>query len=195
MPKAPLNCYATLGVKRNASEREIKEAFRELARKEHPDVKQRTAEELFTPEQAELKAKFISDASRRFEPINEAYETLSNQEKRNQYNISHPEHICFKAEFGPHVENAQKFGKDVGERFAKFTTTKTSVGVGAAFTVVGMGIFAHANNHIDYKIKNGEKITFGDRMMQATAGLTALAGVVLAALGLKENVFKGAVHA
>ena len=60
--------YSTLGVNRNASEKEIKQAFRRLARKHHPDVNpgDKTAEE-------------------RFKQISEAYEVLSDKEKRKKY--------------------------------------------------------------------------------------------------------------
>lgn len=60
--------YETLGVSRSATDREIKSAFRRLARKYHPDVAKdkRTAEE-------------------KFKAINEAYEVLSDPEKRRKY--------------------------------------------------------------------------------------------------------------
>ncbi len=60
--------YQTLGVDRDASEKEIKRAFRKLARQYHPDV---------TPGDAE--------AEERFKEINEAYEVLSDPEKRRKY--------------------------------------------------------------------------------------------------------------
>jgi len=60
--------YAILGVKRNASEREIKQAYRQLARKYHPDV---------NPGDKSAEAKF--------KQINEAYELLSDKEKRKKY--------------------------------------------------------------------------------------------------------------
>ncbi len=59
--------YAILGVPRTASADDIKKAYRRLARKYHPDVsKEKNAEE-------------------RFKEINEAYQTLSEPEKRAAY--------------------------------------------------------------------------------------------------------------
>jgi curved DNA-binding protein len=60
--------YKILGVNRNASEREIKQAYRKLARQYHPDVNpgDKAAEE-------------------RFKQINEAYEVLSDKENRQKY--------------------------------------------------------------------------------------------------------------
>jgi molecular chaperone DnaJ len=60
--------YDILGVKKNASENELKKAFRKLARKYHPDV---------NPDNAQAEAKF--------KEINEAYAVLSDKEKREQY--------------------------------------------------------------------------------------------------------------
>jgi len=60
--------YQVLGVPRGASEKEIKSAFRKLARKYHPDVNQGDAE-----------------AEARFKEINHAHEVLSDPEKRKKY--------------------------------------------------------------------------------------------------------------
>jgi curved DNA-binding protein len=59
--------YKTLGVARNASQDEIKRAFRKLARKYHPDVSKEP------------------DAEARFKEINEANEVLKDPEKRAAY--------------------------------------------------------------------------------------------------------------
>jgi curved DNA-binding protein len=60
--------YQTLGVSKTASEKEIKQAYRKLARKHHPDVNpgDKTAEA-------------------RFKEINEAYEVLGDPDKRKKY--------------------------------------------------------------------------------------------------------------
>lgn len=60
--------YATLGVSKTASEKEIKQAYRKLARKHHPDV---------NPGDKAAEAKF--------KDINEAHEVLGDPDKRKKY--------------------------------------------------------------------------------------------------------------
>ena len=62
--------YETLGVPRTATADEIKRAYRKLARKHHPDL-----------QPAAERAK----AAERFKEINEAYEVLSDADKRAKY--------------------------------------------------------------------------------------------------------------
>ena len=59
--------YKVLGVARDASEDEIKKAYRKLARKFHPDVSKET------------------NAKEKFQEVSEAYETLRDKEKRAAY--------------------------------------------------------------------------------------------------------------
>ena len=59
--------YETLGVKREATDAEIKSAYRKLARKFHPDVNK------------------TKEAEEKFKEINEAYEVLGDKQKRQRY--------------------------------------------------------------------------------------------------------------
>ncbi len=63
----PRDYYEVLGVQRSANKDDIKKSFRQLARKWHPDVSEE------------------QDAESRFKEINEAYEVLSDDQKRAAY--------------------------------------------------------------------------------------------------------------
>jgi DnaJ-class molecular chaperone len=62
--------YAILGVKRGASDKEIRQAYRRLARKHHPDVNPGD-----------------KGAEEKFKEINAAYEVLSDADKRRKYDL------------------------------------------------------------------------------------------------------------
>lgn len=62
--------YKILGVERDASEADIKKAFRKLAHKYHPDVSKE------------------KDAEAKFKDVNEAYQTLSDPEKKQHMTSS-----------------------------------------------------------------------------------------------------------
>lgn len=78
--------YDVLGVDRNASENEIKRAYRRLAHRYHPDV---------NPD---------ADAEDRFKEINEAYEILSDSDKRAKYD-----------RLGANWQQWQRTGRDPGQ--------------------------------------------------------------------------------
>ena len=63
----PRDYYEVLGVAQGADTGEIKSAFRRLARQYHPDVSRE------------------ANAEEKFKEINEAYEVLSDDEKRARY--------------------------------------------------------------------------------------------------------------
>src|SRR5438445_11447629 len=64
----PRDFYETLGVKRKASEEEIKKAYRKLARQFHPD-----------------RNPGDKQAEGRFKEVQEAYDVVGDKEKRAQY--------------------------------------------------------------------------------------------------------------
>ncbi len=85
--------YSVLGIKRNADEKEIRSAYRKLARKYHPDV---------NPNDKAAESKF--------KEISEAHEVLGDPEKRKLYD-----------QYGEHWEHANQFqGAAPGQDFGGF---------------------------------------------------------------------------
>ena len=67
--------YSTLGVSKSASKDDIKKAYRKLAMKYHPDR---------NPGQ---------EAEKKFKEASEAYEVLSDDKKRSQYEVDRSKYI------------------------------------------------------------------------------------------------------
>ncbi len=78
-----IDYYSILGVQKNASNDDIKKAYRKLARKYHPDINPNN-----------------DDAKLKFQQINEANEVLSDPEKRKKYD-----------EYGENWKHAEEFEK------------------------------------------------------------------------------------
>jgi len=78
---AVIDYYKTLGISKTASDKDIKKAYRKLARKYHPDL---------NPNDKEAEKKFIE--------INEANEVLSNPENRKKYD-----------QYGAHWKNSEAY--------------------------------------------------------------------------------------
>ncbi len=96
MAKRKRDYYLVLGVERGASEGDIKRAFRELARKLHPDVNP-------------------VDAGEAFREINEAYAVLSNKDARARYDRwGHADDSA--SGFGAVVDAAQDMIREVLRR-------------------------------------------------------------------------------
>jgi curved DNA-binding protein len=76
-----IDYYKILGISKNATQEEVKKAYRKLARKHHPDLNQHDKE-----------------AEKRFQQINEANEVLSDPEKRKKYD-----------QYGKDWKNAEQF--------------------------------------------------------------------------------------
>src|SRR5260370_6600017 len=73
--------YKVLGITKEATNDDVKKAFRKLARKYHPDVNPGDKK-----------------AEDKFKEINEAYEVLSDAEKRKKYDMLGPN---WQEQFGP----------------------------------------------------------------------------------------------
>lgn len=87
-----IDYYKVLGVDKNAGEKEIKSAYRKLARKYHPDLNPNDR-----------------DAKKKFQEINEAHEVLSDPEKRKKYD-----------QYGKDWQHADEFekAKSYGGRYS-----------------------------------------------------------------------------
>ncbi|MBC2840040.1 DnaJ C-terminal domain-containing protein [Robiginitalea sp. SC105] len=98
-----IDYYKVLGIGQKASQKEIKSAYRKLARKYHPDL---------NPDDRE--------AEQKFKQVNEAHEVLSDPEKRKKYD-----------KYGKDWQHAEEFEKagrsrSSGEPFGSYTYSQGS---------------------------------------------------------------------
>lgn len=111
-----IDYYKVLGVEKNATQAEIRKAYRKLAKKYHPDVN-----------------KTDSDAKQRFQEVNEANEVLSDPEKRKKYdeygeNWRHADE--FEAQRRQYKQNGEYGGFDFGGfgGFGDFSRSRGNTG-------------------------------------------------------------------
>ncbi|CZE47887.1 DnaJ C-terminal domain-containing protein [Campylobacter geochelonis] len=143
--------YETLGVSKDASAEEIKKAYRRLARKYHPDINK-------DPE-----------AENKFKEINGAYEILSDENKRKQYDM-HGDNMFGGQNFQDFARNAEDMGdlneilKNIfGGGFAS-GNFRSNGGFSSGFNGFNGGGFAEdldinarLNIDFDFAITGGEK--------------------------------------
>ena len=91
--------YNLLGVQKNADENEIKKAYRKLAVKYHPDKSPQDKKEEYT---------------KKFQEISEAYEVLSDSEKRKNYDMFGKEGVNMSEGHGPGMNPFDMFKEFFG---------------------------------------------------------------------------------
>lgn len=94
--------YEVLGVNKNAEQADIKKAYRQLAKKYHPDVSTE------------------KDAETKFKEVQEAYDVLSDSQKRSQYDRFGHEAANGQGGFGGFGGNTGGFDFDINDIFSSF---------------------------------------------------------------------------
>ena len=112
-----IDYYKVLGVERNASQEEIKKAYRRLAKQYHPDLN-----------------KDNPQAKEKFQEINEANEVLGDSEKRKRYD-EYGEHWRHSEEYEAQRRNAHSYGGAQGfGAFEGFGDFSRSAGNSSGFS-------------------------------------------------------------
>ena len=124
--------YEILGVSKNADEKEIKSAYRKLAKKYHPDLHQGD-----------------EAAAEKFKEVSEAYEVLSDKEKRKKYDT-----------FGSNYDFSSGYDFDPSQ----YGYTYTTGGSGADFSDFFETIFGSSRSGKGGNFSGGFNINdiFGD---------------------------------
>src|ERR1700693_3980086 len=120
MPLNYKDYYAVLGVPKTAAEKDIKSAYRKLAKKWHPDANQDKQKE----------------AEEKFKDIQEAYEVLSDPEKRRKYDV-----------LGSDSGNWQRAAQDATRHRQQRQSATTDFGNGTHF---GGGNFGGGTGFSDF---------------------------------------------
>lgn len=147
--------YRILGVKRGASEQEIKQAYRKMARKLHPDVNpgDKTAEA-------------------RFKEVNEAYEVLSDKDKRAKYDV-YGDQWQHADEFARAGAQQSPFQQPWQTRDFRFEEGDLSSIFGDLFGGRGQGSFRRGRTRENLDIETPVEVTL-EEAYQGTSRLISL---------------------
>ena len=128
-----MDYYSTLGVSKNASEKELKSAYKKLSMQHHPD---RTG----------------GDDSK-FKEINEAYSTLRDPQKRHQYDNPQPS-FTSQTFRDPHFQDifSQMFGQNATRR-------RGNPDITVAVNITLAEVMSGKNVIIQYKLASGKEET------------------------------------
>ncbi|MCJ7549940.1 MAG: J domain-containing protein [Anaerolineae bacterium] len=115
----PQDYYGLLGIAKGATQKDIKQAYRKLARKYHPDL---------NPDD--------KAAEEKFKELNEAYEVLSDPEKRKKFDQFGSDWKTFEQRGGSSDDFWQQWGRGAEPRGGRntYTTGPGGFGGGDAFS-------------------------------------------------------------
>src|ERR1700748_2926159 len=109
-----IDYYQTLGIPKAASDKDVKNAYRKLARKYHPDLNPNDAE-----------------ANKKFQQLNEANEVLSDPEKRKKYD-----------QYGENWQHGEEYEKYTRQQQQNRRQESYTSGQGSGFEGFGDGDFS-----------------------------------------------------
>ena len=167
-----MDYYKTLGVNRDASQDEIKKAFRSLASKHHPDKGGDTA---------------------KFQEIQEAYATLSDPQKKAAYDNpspfgQNPDGSWRQADVGGFEQFFHQFGPDLnsifGQHFGQRRQRNRNVNLQTEITLEDA--FRGKEIIASYRLSNNQERTFEVKIPPGTHD-----GLVLRINGAGDNIYQG----
>ncbi|TQN28825.1 molecular chaperone DnaJ [Haloactinospora alba] len=129
--------YKTLGVSKSASQEEIKQSYRKLAREYHPDANTGDPK-----------------AEERFKEISEAYNVLSDEEKRKEYDEARS---SFGGAYRPGGGTGAG-GFDLGDLFGHGPTTGTGTGGGERLSDLFGGLFGGRGGRTTTQARRGADV-------------------------------------
>lgn len=176
----PTNYYATLGVSKNADEKEIKRAYRKLARQHHPDLNPGD-----------------KGAEKKFKEINEANEVLSDPENRAKYdrygdNWRHADQMRQSANGAPFRWSTGRGGSFENADFSVFGGVEDLLGgLGGVFS--GGRRRGASRSHVDVQVEVSLEEAFSGTKRQVS--LPGSAGARRIELSIPPGVKTGSrVH-